>query len=74
MTDVIGGRDAPRPGVTGKLVLDDMPCGVRKGWAPSLEDAAAVALAWVRPGDVVVTLGVGEPWRIARAVVDGLSE
>ena len=26
----------------------------------------------LRPGDVVVTLGVGEPWRAARAIVDGL--
>ncbi len=72
VTDVIGGRDAPLPGVTGKLVLDNVPAGVRRGWAPTLEDAATLALAWARPGDVVVTLGVGEPWRIARAVVDGL--
>lgn len=73
VTDVIGGRDAPVAGVSGKLVLDDVPRGVRRGWAPTLVDAAAVAVAWARPGDVVVTLGVGEPWRIARAVVDGLS-
>lgn len=72
VTDVIGGRDAPVEGVTGKLVLDDVPAGVRRGWAPTLDDAAALALHWARPGDVVVTLGVGEPWRIARAIVEGL--
>jgi UDP-N-acetylmuramate--alanine ligase len=72
VTDVIGGRDEPIPGVTGKLVLDAVPLGVRRGWAPTLEDAALLALAFARDGDVVVTLGVGEPWRIAHAVVDGL--
>jgi UDP-N-acetylmuramate--alanine ligase len=72
VTDVIGGRDAPRAGVSGKLVLDNVPEGVRRGWAPTLDDAALVTLSWVRPGDLVVTLGVGEPWRIARAIVEGL--
>ncbi len=69
---MIGGRDDPRPGVTGKLVLDHVPAPTRRGWAPGLDDAARLALAWARPGDVVVTLGVGEPWRIARAIVEGL--
>ena len=72
VTDVVGGRDSPRPGVSGKLVLDHVPDPVRRGWAPGLDDAAALALAWARPEDVVMTLGVGEPWRIARAIVDGL--
>ncbi len=74
VTEVIGGRDVPRPGVTGKLVLDSVPRGVRRGWAPTLDDAAQLALAWVRRGDVVVTLGVGEPWKVARAVAAGLPE
>ena len=74
VTDVIDGRDAPLPGVTGRLVLDDVPPPTRRGWAGTPEDAAALALAWARPGDVVVTLGVGEPWRIARAVVEGLPQ
>jgi UDP-N-acetylmuramate--alanine ligase len=74
VTDVIGDRDPPIKGISGKTVLDDVPRAVRRGWAPTLDDAAALALAWARPGDVVVTLGVGEPWRIARAVVEGLPE
>jgi len=74
VTDVIGGRDVPRAGVTGKLVLDSLPPGVRRGWAPTLDDAARLTLAWTRPGDVVVTLGVGEPWKIAHAVAAGLPE
>jgi UDP-N-acetylmuramate--alanine ligase len=73
VTDVIGGRDASRPGVSGKLVLDNVPRGVRRGWAPTLDDAATLARGWARPDDVVVTLGVGEPWRIARSIVDGLA-
>jgi UDP-N-acetylmuramate--alanine ligase len=73
VTDVVGGRDS-QPGVTGKLVLDDVPRGVRRGWAPTLADAARLTLAWVRPGDVVVTFGVGEPWKVARAIGEGLAE
>ena len=74
VTDVIGGRDMPRPGITGKLVLDSVPPDVRCGWAPTLDDAVRLTLAWIRPGDVVVTLGVGEPWKVARGVAAGLSE
>jgi hypothetical protein len=32
-----------------------------------------LALHVVRPGDLVVTLGVGEPWRAARAILAGLA-
>src|SRR5262245_16976603 len=74
VTAVLGERDTAIPGVTGKLVLDGLPSEVRRGWAPTLDDAAQLALAWARPGDLVVTLGVGEPWKIARAVADGLPE
>ena len=72
VTDITGARDPARDGVTGKLVVDALPAHVRAGWAPSLDDAATLALAWARPGDVVVTFGVGEPWKIAQAIVAGL--
>jgi UDP-N-acetylmuramate--alanine ligase len=73
VTEVTGARDAPRDGTSGRWVLDAVPDGVRRLWAPTLADAAALALHVVRPGDVVVTLGVGEPWKAARAIVDGLA-
>jgi UDP-N-acetylmuramate--alanine ligase len=72
VTDIISARDAPRAGVSGKLVIDSLPPHVRAGWAPTPADAASLALAWARPGDLVITFGVGEPWKIARAIVDGL--
>ncbi len=72
VTEVLGARDEPRDGVGGKHVLDRIPAHVRAGWAPSLDDAAKIALTWARPGDTVVTFGVGEPWRAARAIVAGL--
>ncbi len=74
VTDVIGGRDEPMEGVSGRSVLLNVPAGLRRGWAPTLEDAASLAVGWARPGDVVVTFGVGEPWKIARAIVAGLAE
>lgn len=73
VTEITGARDAPRPGVSGLRVVEAVAPHVRAGWAPSYADAAAMALAWVRPGDVVVTFGVGEPWRLARAIVEGLA-
>jgi UDP-N-acetylmuramate--alanine ligase len=72
VTDFVGPRDAPREGVTGRLVLDAVPDPVRRVWAPTLDDAAFLTLRLVRRGDVVVTLGVGEPWRAARAIVEAL--
>ena len=74
VTDFVGRRDAPREGVTGRLVLDAVPDPTRRVWARTLEDASRLALLLVRPGDVVVTLGVGEPWRAARAIAEGLPD
>jgi len=74
VTDFVGRRDARREGVSARMVLEAVPDPVRRVWAPSLDDAARLTLAVVRPGDLVVTLGVGEPWRAARAIVDGLPD
>ena len=74
VTDFVGRRDAPREGVTGRLVLDAVPDTTRRVWAPTLEDASRLALMLVGPGDLVVTLGVGEPWRAARAIAEGLPD
>jgi len=74
VTDFVGRRDAAREGITGRLVLDAVPDPTRRVWASTLDDAVFLALRIVRPGDVVLTLGVGEPWRAARAIVESLPD
>jgi len=74
VTDFVGQRDATREGVGARLVLDDVPDPTRRLWAPTLDDGARLALHVLRPGDLVLTLGVGEPWRAARAILAGLPE
>jgi UDP-N-acetylmuramate--alanine ligase len=74
VTDFVGRRDPLRGDVSARMVLDAVHDPTRRLWAPSLDDAATLALAVVRPGDLVVTLGVGEPWRAARAIADALPD
>jgi UDP-N-acetylmuramate--alanine ligase len=74
VTDFVGQRDATREGVGARLVLDAVPDPTRRLWAPTLDDGASLALHVLRPGDLVVTLGVGEPWRAARAILAGLPD
>ena len=72
VTDFVGRRDAAREGVSGRLVLDAVPDPTRRVWAPTLDDASQLALRLVRRATSSLTLGVGEPWRAARAIVEGL--
>jgi UDP-N-acetylmuramate--alanine ligase len=67
VTDVYPAREAPIPGVSGKLIVDELARvrpGMQIGWGPSLEDAARIVSTWVRPGDAVLTLGAGDVDRV----------
>jgi UDP-N-acetylmuramate--alanine ligase len=72
VTDFVGRRDPMREGVGARQVLDAVPDPTRRLWARTLEDGARLALHVLRPGDTVVTLGVGEPWRAARTILEAL--
>jgi UDP-N-acetylmuramate--alanine ligase len=63
VTEVYGAREAPVPGVTGKLVADSLAearPGMPVGWAPALEDAARLAASLARPGGLLLTIGAGD--------------
>src|SRR5689334_25067628 len=75
VTEVYPAREEPLPGVTGRLIVDELAQlrpGMRIGWAPSLEDAAGVVAGWVRPGDTVLTLGAGDVDRAAGLILEAL--
>jgi UDP-N-acetylmuramate--alanine ligase len=63
VTDIYPAREEPIPGVSGRLIVDELARvrpGMTIGWAPTLEDGARIVSTWVRPGDVVLTLGAGD--------------
>jgi UDP-N-acetylmuramate--alanine ligase len=76
VTDIYPAREEPLPGVTGRLIVDELAvvrAGMRLGWAPALEDAARMVASWSRSGDTVLTLGAGDVDR-AGPLVLGLLE
>ena len=61
------------PGVTGKLVaerLSELRPGLPVGWAPRLEDAAALAAGRARGGDIVLTIGAGDVDRAGPMILE----
>jgi UDP-N-acetylmuramate--alanine ligase len=63
ITDVYAAGEAPRPGVSGKLVVDavlDAHPWRQVAWLPRLDDVVAWCRSVLRPGDLCLTLGAGD--------------
>jgi UDP-N-acetylmuramate--alanine ligase len=63
VTDVYGAGEAPRPGVTGKVIVDavlEARPTQQVAWLPGREDVVAYLRARLRPGDLCLTLGAGD--------------
>jgi UDP-N-acetylmuramate--alanine ligase len=73
VTEIYGAREEPVAGVTGKLVVEALRPGLRAGWAPEVEQAAALVASWARPGDLVLTLGAGNVDLAAPLILEALS-
>jgi UDP-N-acetylmuramate--alanine ligase len=76
VTEIYPAREAPVPGVSGRLILDELAVarpGMRIGWGPDLESSAELVASWARPGDTVLTLGAGDVDRAAAMVLERLA-
>jgi UDP-N-acetylmuramate--alanine ligase len=76
VTGIYPAREAPVPGVSGRLIVDELAVvrpGMRIGWAPELERAAEIVAGWARAGDTVLTLGAGDVDRAALMVLERLA-
>jgi len=61
VTDVYAAREAPVPGVTGKLIVDALSDrGVLAGWTPTVEQGVERLDRRGRDGDVLLVLGAGD--------------
>jgi len=72
--DVYAAGEAPLPGVTGRTVVEAAhAAGARHlSFAASPAEAAAAAAAEARPGDVVLTLGAGDVWKLGDDILKRL--
>ena len=69
VTDIYAAGEQPRPGVTGKLVVDavlDAHPWQRVAWLPDRDDVVAYLAGELRPGDLCLTLGAGDLTDLAR--------
>jgi len=77
LTGIYPAGEAPRPGVTGKLLVDavlDRHPWRPLAWMPTLDDVVAYLLAELREGDLCMTVGAGDVTTVGDRVVQGLLE
>ncbi len=76
VTDIYSSGEAPRPGVTGRLVVDAVessPGHPEVRYEPERRELAAVVASLLRPGDVCLTLGAGDLVALPDEIIDCLS-
>ncbi|MDA0378469.1 MAG: UDP-N-acetylmuramate--L-alanine ligase [Bacteroidetes bacterium] len=66
--DIYPAREAPEPGVTGALVADAARAAGHPSvtYEPDKEKLVDRVISMSRPGDVIMTLGAGDIWRLNR--------
>jgi UDP-N-acetylmuramate--alanine ligase len=73
VTEIDAYLEAPRPGVTGRLIVDAV-LGAHPDatveWVPTRRDLIAHLVATLRPGDLCLTLGAGDLTSLPDEVLD----
>jgi UDP-N-acetylmuramate--alanine ligase len=77
ITDIYPSGEAPRPGVTGKLVVNavlDAHPWQRVAWVPKRGELIEFLAADLRPGDVCISMGCGDVASLPSEVLARLAE
>ena len=72
--DVYGAREDPEPGVTGALVSSRFVNPELVAFVPDWQEAADHIAQIARAGDVVITLGCGDVYRIVPTILESLEQ
>jgi UDP-N-acetylmuramate--alanine ligase len=76
VTDVYPSREAPIPGITGELVVEAARASGHRHvhYCPRWQDAEEPLASLVAEGDLVLTLGAGDVYRLARQLAGTAGE
>mgnify|MGYP001791524892 CR=1 FL=1 len=75
ITDIYGAREEPEPGISGKLVVDSALKWApesRVAYIPRARDIVPLLLNELRPGDLVLTLGAGDIFKVGEDLLAAL--
>ena len=77
ITDIYSAGEAPRPGISGKVVVDavlDADPELSVAYLPHREDLIDYLIRQLRPGDLCLTLGAGDLTSVPDALRDALTD
>lgn len=71
VTDIYPAREKPIPGVTGKIIADNARLSGHKNvyYVPKWEDIVPQIKRVARPGDMIITMGAGDIWKIGELLL-----
>jgi UDP-N-acetylmuramate--alanine ligase len=75
VTDVFGAREQPEPGISGKLVVDAAlrwAPGANVAYIPRIRDVVPLLLGEIRSGDLVLTMGAGDIFKVGEDLLAAL--
>ncbi|MCL6092475.1 MAG: UDP-N-acetylmuramate--L-alanine ligase [Actinomycetota bacterium] len=75
VTDVFGAREEPEPGISGKLIVDSAlkwEPEANIAYIPKARDIVPLLLDELRPGDLVLTLGAGDIFKVGEELLAAL--
>jgi UDP-N-acetylmuramate--alanine ligase len=73
VTDIYAADEPPIPGVDAGIIVRAVSAHRPVRFAPELADAAALVAAEARPGDLILTIGAGDVWKVADDVAAQLA-
>lgn len=74
LLDIYAAREDPEPGVTGELILNNFSDRKRIHYAPNWDDASAMAASLAQAGDLIVTMGCGDVYRMVPQLLQELKK
>ncbi len=76
VTDVYPAREEPLPGVSGRLIVEEVARvrpGMRLAYVPTVDAGVRLVAGWARPGDIVLTLGAGDVEQAGPLLLEALA-
>lgn len=69
--DIYAAGEAPIAGIDARLIVERLRAGGHHASHHTLESASDYLRATLQPGELVITLGAGDVWRVAQRVAHG---